>query len=98
MEIIPAPSGARDYGAFLAQKHPRVVPTGFDVPLSAINGKLFPFQKAIVRKAIEHGRYACFAGTGLGKTGMQLEVAHQVVARTDGRVLVLAPLAVARQT
>jgi superfamily II DNA or RNA helicase len=39
-----------------------------------------------------------FADTGLGKTAMQLAWAHQVVRRTGGRVLILAPLAIGPQT
>lgn len=97
MDIVQT-QAERGYGAFLANKHPRVAKTGFEISTAKLNRKLFPFQRSIVRTALEHGRYSCFAGTGLGKTGMQLEVAHQVVAHTDGRVLVLAPLAVARQT
>ncbi len=44
------------------------------------------------------GRAAIFAGTGLGKTTQELEWATQVMRQTGGQVLVLAPLAVAKQT
>jgi superfamily II DNA or RNA helicase len=57
---------------------------------------LFPFQKAIVEWALRKGRAANFSDTGLGKTIMQVEWARQVSA--EGRVLMLAPLAVADQT
>lgn len=57
---------------------------------------LFAFQKAIVEWALRQGRAANFADTGLGKTIMQVEWARQV--SSEGRVLVLAPLAVANQT
>lgn len=57
---------------------------------------LFPFQTAIVEWALRKGRAANFADTGLGKTIMQVEWARQVAE--DGRVLILAPLAVADQT
>jgi superfamily II DNA or RNA helicase len=55
---------------------------------------LFPFQRDIVKWALRRGRAALFADCGLGKTPMQLSWADQV----PGRVLILAPLAVAQQT
>ena len=57
---------------------------------------LFPFQQDLVGWALRRGRAAIFADTGLGKTAMQVEWARQVAR--EGRVLVLAPLAVAAQT
>jgi superfamily II DNA or RNA helicase len=59
---------------------------------------LYDFQKDIVRWALAKGRAAIFADCGLGKTPMQLEWAHKVCEHKDGRVLILAPLAVASQT
>jgi hypothetical protein len=59
---------------------------------------LFPFQREIVEWALDRERCAIFADTGLGKAAMQLRWAHANHRETDGRVLVLAPLAVARQT
>lgn len=55
---------------------------------------LFDFQRDIVNWALKKGRCAIFAGTGLGKTRMQLEWA----AHIPGDVLILAPLAVSMQT
>jgi len=63
-----------------------------------LSGHLFPFQKEIVAWALRRGRAAIFADTGLGKTRMQLEWARHVAKHTGGKVLVLAPLAVAQQT
>ena len=48
--------------------------------------------------ALNKGKAAIFAGTGLGKTFMQCEWANQVVQYTNGKVLILAPLAVSTQT
>jgi hypothetical protein len=59
---------------------------------------LFGFQKALVEWAIRKGRAAIFADCGLGKTPMQLVWAENVVRETNGRVLILAPLAVGSQT
>lgn len=57
---------------------------------------LYPHQRDLVRWALAKGRAAIFADTGLGKTAMQLEWSRHVAKR--GRVLILAPLAVAHQT
>ena len=51
----------------------------------------------LVSWALRRGRAALFADTGLGKTSMQVEWAR-VVSERAGRVLILAPLAVAEQT
>lgn len=81
------------YLSFLAAKAIQDPPTGLhDVP--EINGALFDFQREIVAWALRRGRAAIWADCGLGKTAMQLEWAKHV----PGRVLVLAPLAVAQQT
>jgi hypothetical protein len=59
---------------------------------------LFGFQKVLVDWAVRTGRCAIFADCGLGKTPMQLVFAENVCRKTNGRVLILAPLAVAPQT
>lgn len=87
-----------NYSEFLERKQLSVVSCGFNVDRSEINPMLFDYQKDIVRWALCKGRAAIFADCGLGKTAMQLEWAHQVVQHTGGKVLILAPLAVAPQT
>lgn len=72
--------------------------SGFDVDKCTLNAKLFDYEKDIVRWALAKGRAAIFADCGLGKTAMQLEWARQVAEHTKGKVLILAPLAVAPQT
>lgn len=57
---------------------------------------LFDYQIALVEWALRRGRAAIFADTGLGKTVMMVEWARHV--SSAGRVLMLAPLAVADQT
>lgn len=84
------------YQEFLASKVRSSKKFGFK-PESLPN-VLFPFQAHIVSRALEHGRYAIFAECGLGKTLMQLAFAHEVVNRTGGNALILAPLAVSGQT
>lgn len=59
---------------------------------------LFPFQRALTTWALRKGRAALFADCGMGKTLMQLVWAWNVVLKTGGRVLILTPLAVGRQT
>ncbi|MBR0365564.1 MAG: DEAD/DEAH box helicase, partial [Clostridia bacterium] len=63
-----------------------------------INPKLFDWQRAVVDWACKKGRAALFEDCGLGKTAQQLEFGRQVCNYTGGRVLILAPLAVAKQT
>ena len=82
------------YERFLELKQIKLDECGIDVPRDALNPKLFDWQGDIVRWALRKGRAALFCDCGLGKTPMQLEWAKHV----PGRVLILAPLAVAQQT
>jgi DNA modification methylase len=84
------------YEEFLKSKQFAAKPSGFHA--TDINPKLFPFQHDIVSWACQKGKAAIFAGTGLGKTPIQLEWANQVCKHSGGNVLILAPLAVAQQT
>lgn len=84
------------YTDFLKKKVIEDKPSGFEPP--DLNENLFHFQSDIVRWALRRGRAAIFADCGLGKTLMQLEWANQVAIKTGGKVLILAPLAVAEQT
>lgn len=85
------------YARFVDGKLTRQPPTGLDwVP--ELHHGLFPFQRDLVGWALRRGRAAIFADTGLGKSRMQLEWARRVAAARVGRVLILAPLAVAAQT
>lgn len=85
-----------DYESFLDAKKQVGAEYGFD-PVW-MPSQLFPFQVALVEWAIRKGRAAIFADCGLGKTAMQLTWAENVARKTDGRVLILTPLAVAFQT
>ncbi|MDB5531548.1 MAG: helicase [Devosia sp.] len=84
------------YDAFLARKR-MVDPSTGMVTVPALPAFLFPHQADIVSWALRRGRSAVFAGTGLGKTAMELSWADAVAAHTDKPVLVFAPLAVAAQ-
>ena len=59
---------------------------------------LMDFQKSLVEWSVRKGRCAILADCGLGKTPMQLVWAENVVRKTNGRVLILTPLAVGPQT
>lgn len=69
---------------------------GFQADLSA--SALYPFQRELTEWALRLGRAAIFADCGLGKTPCQLYWADRVAEHTGGKVLILAPLAVAEQT
>jgi hypothetical protein len=58
---------------------------------------LFDFQAELITWAVMKGRAAIFADCGLGKTPMELVWAENVVRKTNGRVLILTPLAVSAQ-
>jgi hypothetical protein len=59
---------------------------------------LYDFQRSLVEWAIRKGRAAIFADCGLGKTPMQLVWSENIVRKTNGKILILTPLAVSHQT
>lgn len=59
---------------------------------------LFDDQAYVVATALRRKRFAIFAEAGWGKTAAQLAWALAVHRATKGRVLLIAPLAVVRQT
>ena len=85
-----------DYNEFLQQKIKRAQSVGFQP--GELSPLLYDFQRDIVARACEVGRYAIFADCGMGKTAMQLAWADQITKQTGGSVLIVAPLAVAPQT
>jgi DNA modification methylase/superfamily II DNA or RNA helicase len=86
----------KDYDSFIKNKIRKAQEYGFEA--SKITAPLFDWQKQVVEWAIKKGRAALFEECGLGKTFQQLEWAHQVSIYTEKPVLVLTPLAVAKQT
>lgn len=90
--------GNVEYKDFLKEKMKRKSEGGLLVSESDLNPLLFDFQRFIVSRALQAGKYAIFADTGLGKTFMQLEWSREVHKETGGKVLILAPLAVTDQT
>jgi len=87
-----------NYLEFLKTKQKTHISSGFDIDEKMLNNNMFDFQKFIVKRALKAGKYAIFADCGLGKTLMQLEWSNQVCKQTNGKVLILAPLAVVGQT
>jgi hypothetical protein len=84
------------YQEFLKAKQQECIYHGFE-PIY-MPSCLMDFQQALVDWATRKGRSAIFADCGLGKTIMQLVWAENIVRKTNGRVLILTPLAVGSQT
>jgi len=84
------------YEEFLKSKKIENIYSGFD-PVD-LNDNLFDFQKDIVTWACRRGKAAIFEDCGLGKSIQQLSWANQVCHHTNGNVLIVAPLAVSKQT
>lgn len=84
------------YHEFLARKAITDPPTGLEV-IPDLPERLFPFQHDIASWALRRGRAALFAGTGLGKSFMELAWADAVHRETGKDILHLAPLAVTAQ-
>lgn len=83
------------YDEFLSRKSQKAEMAGFD-PVFMADG-LFDFQKYLVDWSCRKGRAAIFADCGLGKSAMFLSWAENVSRKTNGNILILAPLAVSHQ-
>lgn len=84
-----------EYSKFLESKRHTIGKFGFEA--NYFPDIAFDFQKYIIEKAINKGRMAIFADTGLGKTLIQLSIAQNIVLKTNKKVLILTPLAVGFQ-
>jgi len=84
------------YETFLSRKAVSDPSTGLEA-VPALPDAMFPFQKDITSWALRRGRAALFAGTGLGKSFMELAWADAVHRETGKDILHLAPLAVSSQ-
>lgn len=89
-------SGEGAYAAFLDRKRMVDPMTGIAY-IPELPEFLFPHQRDIVSWALRRGRSAIFAGTGLGKTAMELAWGEKVSAHTGKPVMIFAPLAVSQQ-
>lgn len=84
------------YLDFLRSKELRADARGIPSP-PALAGHLFPFQARCVDFLLRAGSGGLFLDTGLGKTACELEWSRHAAGATNGRALILTPLAVARQ-
>jgi hypothetical protein len=84
------------YLDFLARKAVRDPATGLTSE-PRLPEAMFGFQREITAWALRRGRAALFAGTGLGKSFMELAWGDAVSRETGRRILHIAPLAVSAQ-
>jgi len=84
-----------EYEDFIKRKKHAFDESGFEAEY--MPDIAFDFQQEIIARSLRKGRCGVFADTGLGKTLIQLAIAKNVIQKTNGRVLILTPLAVAFQ-
>lgn len=83
------------YAEFIASKRHTSGNFGFD-PVW-MPKQIKDFQEHVLTKGLVKGRCGLFLDTGLGKTRVALSIAQNVVMNTNGKVLILTPLAVGFQ-
>ena len=83
------------YDEFIASKTKTTLQTGIEP--ASMPSFFKPHQIDATTFALKTGRAGCFLDTGLGKTLCELEFARQSAIATNGRALILTPLAVAKQ-
>lgn len=88
---------AERYMKFLEDKIIQTPVNGFLIDRSKLHPILKPHQQDIVLWCLEGGHRAIFAQFGLGKTVMQLEIAKQVVDKTNKPFLIGIPLGVKQE-
>jgi hypothetical protein len=84
------------YAEFLASKRVVTPLRGLD-EVPALAGHLFRFQAQCVEFGLRAGSWGLFLDTGLGKTACELEWSRHAADASNGRALILAPLAVGHQ-
>jgi len=88
--------GTDAYSDFLERKRVQDPATGIPETVS-LSPSMMDHQRDITAWALKRGRAAIFAGTGLGKTFMELAWGEVVARHTGKPVLLFAPLAVSLQ-
>lgn len=83
------------YLDFIQSKRPRALERG--IVVDDLAAHLFPYQAECVRFNLRVGSGGLFLDTGLGKTLCELEWARHAAAATNGRAIIITPLAVAHQ-
>jgi len=84
-----------DYRDYIQSKTGDDRKSGFDP--NFLPEYLFGFQRFLVDWAVKKGKGAIFADCGLGKSIMELVWAENVVRKTNGKVLLITPIAVGQQ-
>lgn len=87
-----------NYDDFLKKKAVAIPCCGFSFEKKDMNQKMFEWQKDIVAWALKKGKAALFEDCGLGKTIQQLEWCKLISEHTGKPTMIIAPLAVSRQT
>lgn len=85
----------KDYQEFIKSKQHLLGEFGFEP--TWFPDIAFDFQNHVINKATMRGRNGNFLDTGLGKTLIQLSIAYNIVLKTNKKVLIPTPLAVAFQ-
>ncbi len=83
------------YQEFLEKKRHTSIDYGIETTF--IPDGMFDYQKYVTEFTVRKGRCANFLDTGLGKTLIELTVAVNYLRRTNKKVLIITPLAVAFQ-
>lgn len=89
-----SPLANPQYEAFLRSKAHQESSAGLSIEAGDLHSSLFDYQRDVTAWLLNQGRGAAFLDTGLGKTAIQCEWARHI----PGKVIILAPLAVAQQT
>lgn len=87
-----------NYDEFLQKKAVAIPCCGFSFEKANMNPKMFEWQKDIVAWALKKGKAALFEDCGLGKTIQQLEWCKLISNHTERPTIIIAPLAVSKQT
>lgn len=85
-----------EYAAFLDRRAIVAPLRGIENPPSTPD-HLFSFQGMCAQFGLRAGSWACWLGTGLGKSRIELWWAQEAARLSNGVALILTPLAVARQ-
>ena len=88
------------YQEFIREKDRRLRSSTQGIELGeddSIHDALYPFQRAITRRALQLGNAALFEDCGMGKTIQEIEWARHVNEKTGLPILIFAPLAVGAQ-
>ena len=85
----------REYREYITNRSVDIANAGFEP--EEYNSMLKIHQRNVVEFALERGKTAAFLDTGLGKSIIELEFAHQCAEYTGKPSLILTPLAVAGQ-